>query len=177
MGFVDNIQSGVLGSLGLAFLIYTVLSTIQKVEESLNFVWRVERPRSWARRISEYLSLMVIGPILTVAAFGLTACLTNTTFVRWLTKYEPFGTAMYVAGQGRTLRPGYRAVRIHLLLHTQHEGTHGAGAGRRAHRGYFVGTRRGRIRRVRSLRLQPHSGVRGIRDFLDRAHLDLCSRG
>ncbi len=47
------------------------ISTIQKVEESLNFVWRVERPRSWARRISEYLSLMVIGPILTVAALGL----------------------------------------------------------------------------------------------------------
>ncbi len=99
MSFVDKIQSGVLGSLGLAFLIYTVISTIQKVEESLNFVWRVERPRSWARRISEYLSLMVIGPILTVAAFGLTASLTNTTFVRWLTTYEPFGTAMYMAGR------------------------------------------------------------------------------
>jgi membrane protein len=98
MSFVNKIQSGVLGSLGLAFLIYTVISTIQKVEESLNFVWRVERPRSWARRISEYLSLMVIGPILTVAAFGMTASLTNTTFVRWLTTYEPFGTAMYVAG-------------------------------------------------------------------------------
>jgi membrane protein len=99
LGFVNNIQSGVLGSLGLAFLIYTVVSTIQKVEESLNFVWRVERPRSWARRISEYLSLMVIGPILTVAAFGMTASLNNTTFVRWLTTYEPFGTAMYMAGR------------------------------------------------------------------------------
>src|SRR5262245_10927937 len=99
LGFVDKMQSGVLGSLGLAFLIYTVISTIQKVEESLNFVWRVERPRSWARRISEYMSLMVIGPILTVAAFGITASLNNTTFVRWLTTYEPFGTAMYMAGR------------------------------------------------------------------------------
>jgi membrane protein len=99
LGFVDKIQSGVLGSLGLAFLIYTVISTIQKVEESLNFVWRVERPRSWARRISEYLSLMVIGPILTVAAFGMTASLGNSKFVHWLTAYEPFGTAMYMAGR------------------------------------------------------------------------------
>jgi membrane protein len=99
MAFVDRIQSGVLGSLGLAFLIYTVISTIQKVEESLNFVWRVERPRSWARRISEYLSLMIVGPILTVAAFGLTATLGSTTFVRWLTSFEPFGTLIYVGGR------------------------------------------------------------------------------
>ncbi len=99
MGFVDNIQSGVLGSLGLAFLIYTVISTIQKVEESLNFVWRVERPRSWARRVSEYLSLMIVGPILTVAALGLTASLGSSSIVHWLHSYEPFGTMMYVIGK------------------------------------------------------------------------------
>ncbi|HZF26923.1 MAG TPA: YhjD/YihY/BrkB family envelope integrity protein [Steroidobacteraceae bacterium] len=99
LGFVDKIQSGVLGSLGLAFLIYTVISTIQKVEESLNFVWRVERPRSWARRVSEYLSLMIVGPILTVAALGLTASLGSTSVVRWLHAYEPFGTVMYVGGK------------------------------------------------------------------------------
>lgn len=99
IAFVDRIQSGVLGSLGLAFLIYTVLSTIQKVEESLNFVWRVERPRSWARRISEYLSLMIVGPILTVAAFGLTATLGSSSFVHWLAAHEPFGQLLVMAGR------------------------------------------------------------------------------
>ena len=73
MGFVDNVRSGVLGSIGLAFLLYTVITTVQKVEESFNFVWRVERPRSWARRVSEYFSVMIIGPILMVAALGLLA--------------------------------------------------------------------------------------------------------
>ena len=46
MDFVDNVRGGVLGSLGLIFLLYTTISTIQKVEEAFNFVWRVERPRS-----------------------------------------------------------------------------------------------------------------------------------
>ena len=99
LGFVDNIQSGVLGSLGLAFLIYTVISTIQKVEESLNFVWRVERPRSWARRVSEYLSLMIVGPILTVTALGLTTSLGSSSMALWLHSYEPFGTMMYAMGK------------------------------------------------------------------------------
>ena len=70
MGFVESISSGVLGSLGLAFLLYSVISMVQKIEESLNFVWHVERPRSFARRVSEYLSLMVVGPIVIVATFG-----------------------------------------------------------------------------------------------------------
>lgn len=73
MQFADNIRGTVVGTLGLAFLVFTVLSTIQKVEESLNFVWRVERPRSFARRVMEYLSMLIIGPVVLVTAFGLIA--------------------------------------------------------------------------------------------------------
>ncbi len=46
MQFVANMRGDVLGAIGLAFLVYTVISTIQKVEASFNFVWRVDRPRS-----------------------------------------------------------------------------------------------------------------------------------
>src|ERR1700678_3875660 len=69
--FVANMRGDVLGSLGLAFLTYTVISTIQKVEASFNFVWRVDRPRSLARRFTEYLSIMNIGPILLAVGLGL----------------------------------------------------------------------------------------------------------
>src|SRR5271170_2681966 len=60
--FVANMRGDVLGSIGLVFLTYTVISTIQKVETSFNFVWRVERSRSLARRFTEYLSVIIIGP-------------------------------------------------------------------------------------------------------------------
>ena len=40
-----------------------------------------------------------MGPILTVAALGLTASLANSTLVLWLTSYEPFGTMMYAMGK------------------------------------------------------------------------------
>jgi len=71
MLFADNVSSGVLGSVGFALLVWTLLNTIQKVEDSFNFLWRVEQPRSWARRVAEYLSLLVIGPLLLVGFIGL----------------------------------------------------------------------------------------------------------
>src|SRR5665213_314182 len=71
MQFVTNMRGDLLGSIGLGFLIYTVIATIQKVEASFNFVWRIERPRNFGRRFTEYLSVMILGPVLLAVALGL----------------------------------------------------------------------------------------------------------
>jgi membrane protein len=99
MQFVDNVRGGLLGSLGLVFLLYTVISMVQKVEESLNFIWRVEQPRSFARRFSEYLSVMFVGPALIVTALGLLATLASSEAVRTIAGIEPFGTVLLVLGR------------------------------------------------------------------------------
>ncbi len=98
MSFVEKLRGGVLGSLGLAFLLYTVVATIQKLEGAFNFAWHVERPRSLMRRISEYLSLMVIGPVFLVIAFGLLGAAAEHTTMRWLTNHEPLGTIIHGLG-------------------------------------------------------------------------------
>ncbi len=72
MQFADRVSSGLVGSVGFALLVWTLLGTIKKVEDSFNFLWRVEQPRSFARRIAEYLTLIIIGPILLVGFIGLT---------------------------------------------------------------------------------------------------------
>jgi membrane protein len=89
MGFVVNMRGDLLGSIGLAFLVYTVVTTIQKVENSFNFVWRVERPRSFARRFTEYLSVMILGPVLLAVALGLLASAENSPFAKWLDAVTP----------------------------------------------------------------------------------------
>jgi len=99
MGFVENVRGGVLGSLGLTFLLYYLISTVQKVEESFNFVWRVEQPRSIGRRFSEYLSVMVIGPVVIVSALGLMATLGSSGFVQTLSHYRPFDTVLLILGR------------------------------------------------------------------------------
>ena len=78
VGFVDNVSGLALGSISVAILLYTALSMAQKVESSFNFVWRVDRPRSLARRFSEYLSVLIVGPLIMSVAMGFTATLSST---------------------------------------------------------------------------------------------------
>ncbi len=73
MRFVENVRGSVLGTVGFVVLFYTVVSMIQKVESSLNFVWHVERPRSLARRVTEYVVIMLVGPVVAVLALVLLA--------------------------------------------------------------------------------------------------------
>ncbi len=57
--------------MGFALLLWTLLDTIEKVEDSFNFLWRVQQPRSFARRITEYLALVIVGPLMLVGFLGL----------------------------------------------------------------------------------------------------------
>ncbi len=98
MTFVDNVRGDVLGSVGLAFLLYTVVSTIQKLEEAFNFAWHVEQPRSIMRRVSEYLSLMVVAPVFLVIVFSLFGALGTHASMRWLNQHEPFGSILHAFG-------------------------------------------------------------------------------
>jgi len=91
IGFVENVKVGVLGSLGLVFLLYTVVSLTQKVEASFNFVWQVERLRAFAQRFSIYLTVILVGPVLMFTALGVTATVMNTTLVQHLLSVRPLG--------------------------------------------------------------------------------------
>lgn len=96
--FVDNIQVGVLGALGLGFLIYTVISLLQKVEEAFNFIWKARRERSLSRRFSDYLSVMLVGPVLVFTALGITGSVLGSDVVLWLAEHEPATTLIAIAG-------------------------------------------------------------------------------
>src|SRR6516162_28762 len=71
MQFANRVSSGVVGSVGLALLAWTLVGTIKKVEDSFNFLWHVEQPRSFARRLAEYTALLIAGPVLLVGFLGL----------------------------------------------------------------------------------------------------------
>ncbi|WP_138435285.1 YihY/virulence factor BrkB family protein [Marinobacter shengliensis] len=99
LGFVDNMKVGVLGSVGLALLVYTVISLVQKIERSFNMIWRVPEMRSMAQRFSNYLSVIMVGPLLMVSAIGVTATIFSSNVVQRFMEIEPFGSLIVMASR------------------------------------------------------------------------------
>ena len=97
IGFIDNIKVGVLGSVGLGLLIYTVLSLVQKIENAFNMIWHVEATRSIGERFSSYLSVILIGPVMMVSALGMTATVMNSSVITYFAAIEPFGSLIVMA--------------------------------------------------------------------------------
>jgi len=89
--FVDNLKVGVLGAVGVAGLFYTTYSLIEKIEEALNSIWRVEVGRPLARRITDYLSVVLVGPVFVFTAFGLMASSQSHWLVQRVMDIQPFG--------------------------------------------------------------------------------------
>ncbi len=54
-------------------LFYTVVTLVAKVEDALNQIWRLPRSRTWGQRVTTYLSVVLVGPVMAFAALALTA--------------------------------------------------------------------------------------------------------
>jgi membrane protein len=91
IGFVNNLNVGVLGILGIAGLIYTTYSLIDKIERTFNAIWRVRQGRSWGRQFTDYLSVVLVGPVLVATAFGLLASIQSHALVQRVLEIQPFG--------------------------------------------------------------------------------------
>ncbi|MBT8444092.1 MAG: YihY family inner membrane protein [Gammaproteobacteria bacterium] len=99
IGFVDNVQGNVLAGAGLILLFFTTISMAQKVEDSFNFVWRVDQSRSIAQRITEYLSLILIVPVVMVTAIALLASFRSTAIVQELESFQAVSETVLVIGK------------------------------------------------------------------------------
>ena len=99
VAFIEKMNVGVLGAVGLALLIYTVFSLMQKIEEAFNAIWHVSELRSLGERFSRYLSALLIGPILVFSALGVTATALNSTVAHTLISIEPIGTLVLLLGR------------------------------------------------------------------------------
>jgi membrane protein len=74
---LETTQGGLIAGVGVAVLFWTVMKVLSNIEVSLNAIWKVESQRTLARRISDYLSFMLIAPILLVVSSSLTVMITQ----------------------------------------------------------------------------------------------------
>lgn len=94
LDFVDNIRVGVLGAVGVALLFYTVIALMQKIERVFNRIWNVHQMRSMSARFANYLSVLMVGPVLVIAAGSLTATLLAAPGVREFAELSVLATLL-----------------------------------------------------------------------------------
>ena len=95
---VNNIQVGVLGVVGVVILFYTVIFLIGEIESALNRIWKVRRPRSWSRRLSGYLSVLLIGSVLVFMSLTLIASVQSYWLVQRIVEIQIFGPILATRG-------------------------------------------------------------------------------
>lgn len=79
---LDNTKGGVVAGIGVIVLFWTVIKVIGIIEESFNAIWKIERGRPLNRKLSDYLSLMFLAPVLLIISSSITVFL--KTHISWL---------------------------------------------------------------------------------------------
>lgn len=79
--YAENLLSqssgGLIAGVGLLVLFYSVYNMLSHIEQSLNNIWQVSEPRKISTRISHYLSLILIGPIILIVAGAVRLFISN----------------------------------------------------------------------------------------------------
>jgi membrane protein len=74
---LDNTKGGMIAGIGIVFLLWTVLKLLSHIERSFNDIWDVKKPRTYGRKFSDYLSIMLISPILFILSSSVTVFITT----------------------------------------------------------------------------------------------------
>lgn len=84
--FAENMlattQGEVVAGIGIIVLFWTIIKLIGHIERSFNHIWKINQGRTLGRKISDYLSVMLLAPVLLIASNGITVFL--KTQVTWL---------------------------------------------------------------------------------------------
>ena len=64
--FLENTQGGLIAGIGIVVLFWTVMKVFGNIESSFNAIWQVYKPRVWFRKFSDYLTMMLIAPLLII---------------------------------------------------------------------------------------------------------------
>lgn len=82
--YINNTNVASLGIIGLLVLILTVLSLLDSIEDAFNDIWGVQATRSLYRKFTDYMSVVLVAPLLMFSAVSITTSLKSREIVAWM---------------------------------------------------------------------------------------------
>ena len=67
-----NTKGGLIAGVGVILLFWTIIKVLGNIENSFNDIWSVKKDRTFARKITDYLSVMLVAPVLLVISGSVT---------------------------------------------------------------------------------------------------------
>jgi membrane protein len=74
---LENVKGGLVAGIGLMILFYTIVKILSHIENAFNDIWGIKKARSLGRKITDYLSLMLISPVLFILSGAMTVTITS----------------------------------------------------------------------------------------------------
>lgn len=94
---LSSTKGGLVAGIGIVVLFWSVIKVIGNIEESFNSIWKIKKNRPLARKLSDYLSLMMLAPVLLIMSSSITVFV--KTKITWLVEVihlPEFGTKLVV---------------------------------------------------------------------------------
>ena len=83
--YLSHAKSGIFIGVGLILLFYTVLLLTYNMERTFNSIWQVKKPRTLYRKITDYFSMLLLLPLLTMLSSGISIFI--STFVNYIQEF------------------------------------------------------------------------------------------
>jgi membrane protein len=74
---LENTKGGLIAGIGIVILFWSIIKLLGHIESAFNDIWGVKKARSWGRKVSDYLSLMLITPVLFMMSSAATVLITS----------------------------------------------------------------------------------------------------
>jgi len=98
---LDSTKGGVIAGIGIVVLFWTIISVIGNIEESFNHIWKIGKGRAISRKFSDYLSLMLLAPVILIASGSITVLLNiKITWLITIIELPEFGTWLVIKALG-----------------------------------------------------------------------------
>ncbi|GAB4239761.1 MAG: YihY/virulence factor BrkB family protein [Ekhidna sp.] len=75
---LNTASGGVVAGVSAVFLIYTVIRLLMNIEAAFNDMWDIKKSRRWERKISDYVAVILLGPVLLIVASSATVFVKDT---------------------------------------------------------------------------------------------------
>lgn len=76
--YLNQASQGIFVGIGLVMLLWTLISLLSNIEEAFNNIWDIKRDRTFFQKVTDYISLCLIVPILLICSSGLSIFMSTT---------------------------------------------------------------------------------------------------